>query len=331
MPSGKPIHIAGFGKYLPKAVPSAELEERHGLPAGWSERYSGVRTRHHAQTETNGFMGASALEDALQNCGLRLSDIDMILSAAATFDYPLPNRASIIKSELHQGAGHTVSTIDIDSTCLSFVSALEMASGLLDGKRYRNIAIVSSEIASRGLNVGNWETLTLFGDAAVACILQYAPDSGSLFIKGDQRTYSEGVYDTIIRGGGNRYPFRDHPYDQDLHSFAMNGKNLLRLAHKKVPEFMTAFFSDLPVSITDVPVVIPHQASRFGIQLFRSLFPFRDEQVRETLIDHGNCIAASIPLTLYDSITRGVLRRGDLCLLCGTSAGFSIGSALIKY
>jgi 3-oxoacyl-[acyl-carrier-protein] synthase-3 len=139
------------------------------------------------------------------------------------------------------------------------------------------------------------------------------------------------VYDTIIKGGGNKYSFRDYPYNSKLHSFAMNGKNLLRLARSKIPDFMEWFFSDLPIRLQDVDAIIPHQASKTGINMFKSMYNLTDSQVKGNLIHNGNCIAASIPLTFCDAVRKGEIKRGDICLLSGTSAGFSIGSVLIKY
>jgi 3-oxoacyl-[acyl-carrier-protein] synthase III len=327
----RPVKIAGFGKYLPAEITSQELEHKYTLPYGWSEKFSGVKTRHQVSFETNGYMGARAIEAALDHAGMKLSDIDMIISASASFDYPLPNSASVIKSELSESLQSDIPAIDIDSSCLSFVSAFEYASNLLNGNQYKRIVIVSSEVSSIAANPGNWETLTLFGDAAVALILQYDEDSGSQFIKGGHRTYSEGVYDTIVKGGGNKFYFKDHPFNHELHSFAMNGKNLIRLAQKKIPEFMEWFFSNLSVSIDDMDAIIPHQASKMGINLFKRMYPQKGNQIKESLSYYGNCIAASIPITFCDTIEKGEIKRGDLCLLCGTSAGFSIGAVLIKY
>ncbi|MBP6686631.1 MAG: hypothetical protein KA160_02130 [Lacibacter sp.] len=328
---GKPIRIAGFGEYLPQQVLSSEIEEKFGLYAGWSERYSGVTSRHHVTFETNAYMGARAVEQALENCSVSLSEIDLLISAAATYDYPIPNSASVIKSELKEGHQFTFPAIDVDSTCLSFVSAFEIAANLLDGRQYKKIIIVSSEVSSKGLNPENTETITLFGDAAIAVIVQYDEESDSRFIKGGLQTYSEGVYDAIIEAGGTKFSFKDYAYDQKLHSFAMNGKNLLRLAKKCIPHFMEHFFHDLPITILDTDAIVPHQASKAGLLLFKSLYPFRENQVKDSLSTLGNCIAASIPLAFYHSIKAGEIKRGDICLLSGTSAGFSIGGVLIKY
>lgn len=331
MITGKPIRIVATGTYLPTSISSAEIESRYGIPSGWSQKYSGVKTRHHATHESNGYMGARAAERALDKANLTLNDVDMLISAGGTYDYPLPNQASIIKSELKGGEKTDFPAIDVDSTCLSFVTALDLAAKLLDGVQMKTILIVSSEIASKGLNHNNWETTTLFGDGAAAAIVTYDSNSESLFIKGAQKTYSEGVYHALIKGGGNVKFFRDNPYDPDMYSFKMEGKKLLRLAKKKIPHFMNDFFQGLPTELEEVDAIIPHQSSKMGIHIFEKMYTLREGQVKKTLDKYGNCIAASIPLTLSDHIDSGDIKRGDLCFLSGTSAGFSIGGVLIKY
>ena len=93
-------------------------------------------------------MGARAIESALENSRFRSYQIlTLIISAGATFDYPLPNQSSIIKSELEEGLKYDIPTIDIDTTCLSFVTSFDIASKMMDNYQYKNIIIVSSEIS----------------------------------------------------------------------------------------------------------------------------------------------------------------------------------------
>lgn len=331
MQQDKPIKIVSVGKYLPQQVESKELEAKHGLPVGWSSRYSGVETRHMVTTECNGEMGAKAADNALKKVNMTLSDIQMIISAGSSYDYSVPNQASIIKSKMQHGLKFDTPAIDIDSTCLSFVSALDFASKILDGLAYKNILIVSSEIPSLAINPENWETLTLFGDAAAAIIVSYDELSESRYIKGDQKTYSEGVYHTIIEGGGIKNSFKNNPYNADLYSFKMQGKKLLRLAKNKIPEFFENFYKNSIYNMDNIDVLIPHQASKSGIVILNKLYKFRPGSVKMTLHKYGNCVAASIPLTLIDAIESGEVKRGDICLLFGTSAGFAIGAVLLKY
>lgn len=327
----KSVRIISSGKYLPQVVPSETLEKMYGLPIGWSELHSGVRTRHHVTSETNAEMGARALEMAMDAEGLKLNDLDLIISASATFDYPLPHQSSSIKRELKGGLEYNVPTMDVGSSCLSFVSAFEVAVSLLNGEQYKRIAIVSSEISSKGINPDNWETLTLFGDGAAAFILSYEPQTSSVFYKAQQKTYSEGFYDSMIKGGGNKFFFKDNPYDPVLHSFGMNGKNLLRLALKTLPGFVQGFFKDLQFQMAQIDCVVPHQASKSGIVLLKHLFPELSDRVRVNLLTHGNCISASIPMLLHDQIQSNEIKRGMNCFLIGTAAGFSVGGLLFKF
>ena len=103
------------------------------------------------------------------------------------------------------------------------------------------------------------------------------------------------------------------------------------MAKQKIPEFMDWFYKDLPIHLVDADVVIPHQASKMGLMIFEGLYNFKEGQIKSTLKKYGNCIAASIPLTLHDFIESGEIKRGDQCMLCGTSAGFSVGGVLITY
>ena len=328
---GKSIRILGLAKYLPRVVLSSEIEQAYGLPIGWSEEHSGVKSRHHVTFESNGYMGARALENVMEKCNLKMKDIDLLISAGGSFDYVIPNQSSVIKSELTGGNTVDIPTIDIDTVCLSFISAFEIAASLLDGKKYKTIAIVCSEISSKGLNPQNPETLTLFGDGAVAALLQYDANSDSLYIKSLQKTYSEGIEYAIIKGGGGKYHFKDYPYDSAFHSFNMNGVRLLRLIKSKLSSFTTEFFDDLPVNFPDVDCIIIHQASKAGISMFTDFYHPKKDQLKGNLIDHGNCIAASIPMILCDAIESGEIKRGAICFLIGSSAGVSVGGLLLKF
>jgi 3-oxoacyl-[acyl-carrier-protein] synthase-3 len=326
------IKLISSGVYLPKSVSSEELESRYScFSKGFSEKFSGVKTRHQATFETNGFMGARAIEQALEKANLTLKDIDLLISAAATFDYPLPSQSSVIKSQLKDGEKQHFSTFDVNSTCLSFVSALEITGKMLDGNQYKNIIIVSSEIASKGLDSNNPETLSLFGDGAVAFVISYDPEGEAGIIKSKVSTYSEGVFHTIIKGGGNVLHVKDTLYDEKLFSFQMKGMKMLKLAKREMPDFMKDFLKDSGLTLNSFDVIVPHQASKTGIQLFKKLFDIKDNQIVENIETHGNCIAASIPFLLHETIEKNLLKRGQTCLLFGTSAGFSIGALAFKY
>jgi 3-oxoacyl-[acyl-carrier-protein] synthase III len=328
----KTFKIAGTGKYVPSEVQKSEVMERTlGLQPGWSLRFSGVKERRHSTGESNADMAVFAINQALDNAGMGIDDIDLLISSSVTHDYILPFQAALILRIISGSKEINIPAMDVNTSCQSFVSALDVGINLLNGVKYKRIAIVSSEISSIGLNPANAEVYTLFGDGAAAAIIEWDSNYDGGLIKSMMRTYPEGYFYSMIRGGGNAYFPKNHPYDPAIYSFNMEGKKLLKLAKRRIPEFFDEFFSDLDVSIEDIDLIIPHQASKVGMALFQNIYPGTAGHVYSNLEKHGNCIAASIPMCLHETIDEGILNRGNYCLLAGTAAGFAIGGLLFKY
>lgn len=323
--------ISGVGKHLPKKkVLSSEIEESLGLPEHWIEKNIGVKSRFRVEEETNTSMGASALRQALEDAQLQINDLDYLISASATFDYVLPNRSSLIKHAFEAAIETDFPCLDINTTCTSFITAMDYAAMLLSKSDCKHVAIVSSEISSKGLNPDDAETYSLFGDGAAAIILsQSHQDAGSIYYS--SKTYSSEAKSTIIEGGGNTHHPRDFPYDPELYSFQMAGKKLLRSVSDTLPAFLSSFFEKTPINIPDIDLIVPHQASKLGLKMLMKLNNNNDANIVNQLASYGNCIAASIPLALVTSIQDGNLKEGQSCFLIGTAAGITISGLLFKY
>ncbi|MCP4440367.1 MAG: beta-ketoacyl-ACP synthase III [Aureispira sp.] len=330
--SFKPIKIVSMGQYLPvQKVDSASLEKELGLEEGWILKTNGVRSRHYVNAqETGAYMGAQALQKALNRANMQFEDLDLLIDASGSFDFPIPHNACLIPRELGiLNAG--IPCWDVDSTCLGFVTALDMASYLLDGSRYSNVAIVNSEIASKSLNPKDPKSATLFVDAAIATIVSYcSTDEGKGVLAAGMETYSQGAHYTRVKGGGNAL----HPNTKTTFSdftFAMEGKAVMRLGMQKILPFVEKLFSTVELEMSDIDCIIPHQASKMALDFAQKVFKWRSDQMVSILADYGNCISTSIPLALYTAIESGQLQRGDSCLLLGTAAGLSVGGLVFVY
>jgi len=326
----KKLRITSMAKYLPQKIESKELEKMYNIPVGWAEKHSGVKSRHWVTNETVAYMGAESLKLALSKANLKLNDLDLIISASGSYDYPIPHQAPVIKKQLNN-YGTDVPAISIDSTCLSFVTALDIASYLLDGERYNRIAIISSEISSKNLNPKNYETFTLFGDGASCAIVEYCPSAESEILSAHMITKEEGAEETIVKAGGIKYHPKDYPFTPEKYSFQMNGRNLLRLAKKYIKPFIQSLIDKSGIPIESINYFVPHQGSKMGLFLFEKIYPEFRNKIANNLSTHGNCIAASIPMAFHDAIENGKIKRGDIIVLAGTSAGFSIGGLILKF
>jgi 3-oxoacyl-[acyl-carrier-protein] synthase-3 len=330
------LKIKGSGRYLPRrVVTSLELDERLGLAGGTFENASGVRSRRYADAdESPSFMGAQAAYAALEDAGMKFADIDLILGACGTAEQAIPCTAALVQRAMEQ-ENSGVPCFDVNSTCLSFVTALQVARSFLALGTYKNILIVSSEVASVGLNYKHLESASLFGDGAAAFVVSRAPaGERSAMLAYKMVTYSSGWDTCQIAGGGSQ----NHPSrmdwslerDDERFLFSMNGPKVFKLAAKYMDDFVEGLEEEAGMRLADAKVLIPHQASESAMELIRRRLGLPPEQMVKIIGEHGNMIAASIPLALHYSLQNGTLVDGDVAFLIGTSAGFSIGGAVIR-
>jgi len=326
-----PLKIIGLGRYLPsRIVHSAELETTFGLPQGWIEQRNGVRERRWVTTETASFMAAEAAREALHHAELRPDELDLIINASGTAEQAIPDTGALIQRQL--GLGSTgIPAMTVNNTCLSFITALDVAAMYLSTGRYNNILIASADISSCGINPQEPESATLVGDAAAAVVVTRAGEKKSSMVHHSHfRTYGDGAYLTTIMGGGSaRHPAKaDHNPVDDL--FHMDGLAVLRMVRSVDEVFLEELYPGLSTSLLDIDLVVPHQASKVALQMLQR-YGWPECRIQKTIEWLGNCVAASIPATLYQAVHDGALQRGNKFLLVGTGAGLSLGGLVMTY
>ncbi|MEP7357262.1 MAG: 3-oxoacyl-[acyl-carrier-protein] synthase III C-terminal domain-containing protein [Anaerolineales bacterium] len=326
-----PLKIIGVGRYLPaRVVGSAEVEALCGLPAGWIERRSGVRERRWVDDETSSQMGAQAAREAVAEAGLELSDLSLIINASGTTEQTIPDGGPLIQRQLGLGSSG-IPCLTVHATCLSFLVALDLSANLLATGRYENILIVSSEIGSVGINLKEPESASLLGDAAAAVVVTRTPEGESAGLHAARlETYGDGADMTAVRGGGSsRHPNNPATKPED-NLFHMNGPQVLRMALRYSGAFLEKLRPGLSTGLAPLKLVVPHQPSLMGLKAME-MFGWPAGQIVKTLDHLGNCVAASIPCTLYEAVRQGRLQRGDQVLLVGTGAGLSLGGVILTY
>ncbi len=328
-----PIKIAGIGRYLPqRVVTNAEVEEMCGLPLGTIDQTAaGVKERRWIQgEESNSYMGAQAALEAMEEAGMTIRDIDLILNASGTQERVIPDGSTLIQRQLGM-ADSGLPCMSIHSTCLSFLWAFNVAAHFIQSGQYRNILIVSSDVGSRNINPSEPESFVLFGDAGAAVVVT-RPGEGekSCMSRYIFRTFSEGADFTRVLTGTARPPHLPDARIEDS-LFHMEGKQLYKLTKKYGPESLEMLRPGLSRGLGDIRLVVPHQASGLAIRAYAKHNKWPMEKIAVTIDWLGNTIAASIPATLYDVIRQGRIERGDEVLLVGTGAGLSLGGAVITY
>jgi len=274
-------------------------------------------------------MGAAAAKDALEAAEIAAADIDLIINASGTVEQTLPDGGALVQRALGLGRSG-IPSFSVNATCLSFLAALQFAGPAIAGGSYRRVLVVSSDVASAGIDWTDPESAGLFGDAAAAAVLVPAEEMASAILTSHFATFGRDAELAQIRGGGTRW----HPNDDDAEPahnlFQMRGPQLLKRVLGRSRGFLDALLEHAPEGAREAALIVPHQASLPGLKLLSAL-GFEEERTVTTLETCGNCVAASIPLTLHHAVTEGRLERGALALLLGTGAGISMGGALLRF
>lgn len=321
------VEASGF--YLPpKKVSAQEIALKANVSTEWLLKSAGVEIRYFAEDETIASMAAKAIKNALDNSGLSYDDIGLLISAGGTPDQPIPHNSALIHHELQ--FPKSITPLDVNGTCLSFVHALEIAASLLENKLHKKIIVVSAEKPSAGLNYKWPESAALFGDGAVAFILsQTTEDKGLIFSHFE--TYSEAVHLAEIPAGGTRFPPKDVDDNKsERFLFKMEGQKIYKTASLYLPTFISKVFETNRCSHDDFKMIVPHQASVLALNLMRSKLNIPSEKFHINVHKYGNLVAASIPMSLHELLQNGKITQGDKVLMLSTAAGLTIGAMGIQ-
>ena len=328
------VCVTGLGVALPRTrLPSAALDQRLGKPVGWTERHSGVALRHVAEPdEPQEALATAAATAALADAGVRADQLDLIMFAAAVGRQPIPATAPLIKHLL--GVRDVpFPAFDINATCLSALTALDVAGLYLSAGRARRVLVVSAEIASRALP---WPTdpatAALFGDGAGALVLEARDDAAAprRLLHVHMETYAQGYELCQLASGGTRFDYHNDEKGFAAHArFQMDGAGLYRLSAREAPGFIDRLLAGAGWTHEDVDLVVPHQASPHALAHIIRRCGFSADKVIDIVRSHGNQIAASLPIALVHARDTGRLQPGMKVMLVGTAAGVSLGGACL--
>lgn len=326
------IKISGIGRYLPKQIISSEdIDKRLGKEKGWTEGKYNIQQRHFASNEeTTSYMSVKAAKEAINDANIDISLLDCIICAGAVMQQAMPGTAPLIQKKLGLSSSGCAA-LDINSSCLGFLTALDIANLYIKAGRYKTILIVACDSASISLD---WEIPDIcanFGDGAVAVVVQSSDNKNGIMAT-HHVTYGKGYDYCQITAGGTRY--HATCLDDDIREhlkFKMNGKKTYKLVSQHMNNVFDELLNIAGMEKTDIDLFIPHQASSGGLQHMSQKLDIPQSKIINIFSLYGNQVSASIPNALYEAVKRGRLERGDTAMLIGTAAGLSIIGIILEY
>jgi len=315
--------VSGIGASLPKeVVTNKDLSMRMDTSEEWIEERTGIKERRIAsKDETTSSLGTDAAQIAIDNSGLKNSDIDLIILATATPDNTFPASATLIQSSLGIERGYAY---DMQAVCSGFVFAVEAADNAIKAGNIKNALVIGSETFSRILDWDDRATCVLFGDGAGAMVLSASSEDTNRGVLSNH-LHSDGRYKDLLYVDGGPSTTNNVGY------LRMDGKGVFKHAVQNLSSAIIEAIEYNNIAIEDIDWFVPHQANIRILEAVSKKVGLSRDKVIITVDKHANTSAASIPLALYDAVQKDKIKKGDLVLLEAMGGGFSWGSTLIRW
>lgn len=328
--------IIGVGRYIPKrVVTNFDLEKMMDTSDAWIRERTGIVERHFADVEngeTNSFMGAEASKKALKMAGLQASDIDFIIYATLSPEYFFPGSGCGLQQKLGiPGVG----ALDVRNQCSGFIYALSTADQFIKTGMYKNILVVGGEVQSTGINLttAGRDVAVLFGDGAGAVVLTATEEKDKGILKSNLHADGNFMKELSVENpGSGSTPFVNEEMVKNGSIFPnMAGRMVFKHAVTRFPEVIKETFSDAGLPVSDVDLVIPHQANERITEAVQMRLELPREKVFRNIHKYGNTTAASIPIALSEALEEGLIKDNSLLCLAAFGSGFTWGASLIRW
>jgi 3-oxoacyl-[acyl-carrier-protein] synthase III len=320
--------ITGTGSHVPARILSnADLEKMVATSDQWITERTGIRARAVVGAgEACSDLAVKAARRALEAAKVAPAEVDMILLATCTGDFPLPATACLVQ---HQLGATKAAACDLSAACCGFVYALSVADAYVR-TGMRHVLVIGSEVMSAITDWTDRNTCVLFGDGAGAALVSASEGEHGIL---STHLRSDGALWELIAvpGGGSRLPPCEKVLSEKLHCIKMKGNETFKVAVRTLEEIARETLTANHVTVADLDLYVPHQANVRILKAVADRLGLPLEKVMLNLDRYGNTSAASVPIALDEAVRQGRITEGSLVMLGAFGAGLTWASALIRW
>ena len=317
--------IIGTGSYLPeKVLTNKDLEKMVETSDDWIFSRTGIRQRHIvAPGETTSDLAVIASRHAIEAAGIDYDDIDLIIVGTTTPDQVFPSTAALVQNRLNiRGCP----AFDVQAVCTGFVYALSIADKFIRTGSARNALVIGADTNSRIIDWTDRGTCVLFGDGAGAVVLQAGDDPGIL----STHLHADGISKDLLHVPWGVSQGYDR-LEEGTGFMVMQGNEVFKRAVNTLGQIVGETLGANDMDKSEVDWLVPHQANTRIINAIAKKLDMTMDRVVLTIESQGNTSGASVPLALDTAVRDGRIQRGQVLLLEAFGAGFTWGSALVRY
>ncbi len=321
--------ITTTAQYLPeRSLSNQELEKMVDTTNEWILSRTGIENRYLVKEgEATSDMGTQIAKKLLEKSGKSPEEIDLILVATSTPDFPVVSTAALIQ---HKIGAINAWGYDIVAACTGFVYAMETGSKLVESGRYKCVIVIGSDTMSSIIDYTDRNTCVIFGDGGGGVILEPTENENGV-LDAILHTDGSGHKYLTVPAGGSLNPASQKTIDNKMHYVYQDGKTVFKFAVKNMADVSKQILDKNKLIGSDIKLFIPHQANKRIIDAATKRCGLKDEQVLVNINKYGNTTAGTIPIALNEAVESGRLIEGDLLLLAAFGGGFTWGSMLIRW
>ena len=318
--------ITGISAWVPEyRLTNEELSTMVETTDEWIMQRIGIKERRILKEGATSDMGAKAVEDLLRKTGTKPEEIEVVVCATITSDYPFPATANLISDKV----GMTKAwSYDISAACSGFLFGLQSAASLIQSGRYKKVILVGADMMSSITDYTDRTTCPLFGDAAAAVLVEAVEDGLGLrdsILEVD----GSGVKHLKMKAGGSVCPPSHETVDAREHFVFQEGQAVFKVAVSKMADVSVEIMKKNKLKPEELDWLVPHQANMRIIEAVARRMGIPKEKVMINIEKYGNTTAATIPLCLWEWESQ--LKKGDNIVLAAFGGGFTWGSIYLKW
>lgn len=320
--------ITGVGGFVPEYIlNNEELSRMVDTNDEWIMTRIGIKERRILNEEGLGtsYMARKAVKQLLEKTGTDPQEIDCLIMATTTPDFPIPSTASIVVGRLGM---KNAFCIDLNAACSGFLFGMDMAASMIQSGRYKKVVVCGGDKLSSIVDYTDRATCPIFGDGAGAVLVEGT--SEDLGWKDSYlRTDGKGLPYLCIKGGGSTCPPSYFTIDHRMHKIHQEGRTVYKFAVTNMSDACALIAERNGLTNENISWVLPHQANVRIIEAVANRLKMPMEKVMLNIQRYGNTSAGTLPLALWDYEKQ--LKKGDNLILTAFGGGFTWGAAYLTW
>ena len=294
----------------------------------WVRSRTGIGSRYLMRSgESLVDIAATASRIALERAGLKASDLDAIVVGTVSSEFGFPSFACSLQTQI---GADTIPAFDVAAACSGFVYALSVADSSMRVGDYRRVLVVGADALSTMVDWNDRRTCVLFGDGAGAAVMVSEP--GQRGVLGSLLRSSGKYWDLLsVRATGTRASLDSEVHRNPDDAIKMKGPELFKIAVKSMEEVSRDVAERAGVHLSDVNLIVPHQANLRIINSVAERLKLPAEKVFTNVDRYGNTSAASVPIALDEALEQNRIHENDLIMLCACGGGLTWGANILRW